>query len=219
MERYSTATKRSAVTALPISGKVLAAANLVNTLPADIPVTIERFWEQDNGGLVLRFKITNKTNEAIEIGSLGIPLIFNNILHEESLDDAHARNVFYDPYIGADAGYLQATRLSGKGPALLVLPVGKTPFEAYSPLLDDPTPRGTTFEGFYEWMPLTKANVETDWKDAQPWNKPSTLMLKAGEHHEYGLKFILSPDIRSIEKTLVAAARPVAVGIPGYVIA
>jgi len=218
-KRYSTATKRSAVTALPVSGKVLAAANLVNTLPADIPVTIERFWEQDNGGLVLRFKIINKTNEAIEIGSLGIPLIFNNILHEESLDDAHARNVFYDPYIGADAGYLQATRLSGKGPALLVLPVGKTPFEAYSPLLDDPTPRGTTFEGFYEWMPLTKANVETDWKDAQPWNKPSTLMLKAGEHQEYGLKFILSPDIRSIEKTLVAAARPVAVGIPGYVIA
>lgn len=101
-------------------------------------------------------------------------------------------NVFYDPYIGADAGYLQATRLSGKGPALLVLPLGKTPFEAYSPLLDDPTPRGTTFEGFYEWMPLTKANVETDWKDAQPWNTPSTLILKAGKTHEYGLKFILS---------------------------
>lgn len=218
-KKYSTATKRGMVTPLAASGKVLAAAILNNSLPSDIPVLIERYWEQEDGVLILRFKIKNKTAADIEIGSLGIPLIFNNIMHEESLDDAHARNVFYDPYIGADAGYLQATRLSGKGPALLVLPLGKTPFEAYSPLLDDPTPRGTTFEGFYEWMPLTKANVETDWKDAQPWNTPSTLILKAGKTHEYGLKFILSPDIRSIEKTLVAAKRPVAVGIPGYVVA
>jgi hypothetical protein len=218
-KRYSTATKRGMVTPLAASGKVLAAAILNNSLPSDIPVLIERYWEQEDGVLILRFKIKNKSATDVEIGSLGIPLIFNNIMHEESLDDAHARNVFYDPYIGADAGYLQATRLSGKGPALLVLPLGKTPFEAYSPLLDDPTPRGTTFEGFYEWMPLTKANVEKDWKDAQPWNTPSTLILKAGESHEYGLKFILSPDIRSIEKTLVAAKRPVAVGIPGYVVA
>ncbi|MEJ7560593.1 MAG: DUF5695 domain-containing protein [Pedobacter sp.] len=218
-KKYSTASKRAPVTALPVSKNVLAAADLSNTLPIDIPVSVERYWEQENGALVLRFKIKNKTNTSVEIGSLGIPLVFNNIMHETSLDDAHANNVFYDPYIGADAGYLQATRLSGKGPALLVLPLGKTPFEAYSPLLDDPTPRGTTFEGFYEWMPLTKANTETDWKSAQPWNTPSTLVLKAGEVHEYGLKFILSPEIRAIEKTLAAAGRPVAVGIPGYVIA
>src|SRR5438270_10369957 len=30
---------------------------------------------------------------------------------------------------------LQVTRLSGQGPALLVLPEGKTPFEAYNPIL------------------------------------------------------------------------------------
>ena len=217
-QKYSTATKRAAVTSLPVSGNTLAAANLANTLPSNIPVEIERYWEQDKGVLVLKFKIKNKSNSELEIGALGMPLIFNNILHEESLDDAHARNVFYDPYIGADAGYLQATRLSGKGSALLVLPFGKTPFEAYNPLLDDPTPRGTTFEGFYEWMPLTKAIAETDWKAAQPWNKPSTLILKPGESKEYGLKFVLSPDIRSIEKTLTDSGRPVAVGIPGYVI-
>ncbi|MHA4896848.1 DUF5695 domain-containing protein [Pedobacter sp. PWIIR3] len=217
-KKYSTATKRAVVSALPTTGNVLAAADLSNTLPADIPLLIERYWEQENGALVLRFKIKNKSNATIEIGSLGIPLIFNNIMHETSLDEAHAKNVFYDPYIGADAGYLQATRLSGKGPALLVLPLGKTPFEAYSPLLDDPTPRGTTFEGFYEWMPLTKATAEIDWKSTEPWNTPSSLLLKPGEVHEYGLKFMLSPEIRAIEKTLTAANRPVAVGIPGYVV-
>jgi len=218
-KKYSTATKRATVTALPVSKDILAASDLSNTLPSEIPVGVERYWEQHNGALVLRFKLKNKSTSTIEIGALGIPLIFNNIMHETSLDEAHAKNVFYDPYIGADAGYLQATRLSGKGPALLVLPYGKTPFEAYRPLLDDPTPRGTTFEGFYEWMPLTKANTETDWKSAEPWNTPSTLLLKPGEVHEYGLQFILSPEIRAIEKTLTAAGRPVVVGIPGYVVA
>lgn len=37
---YSTATKRGSITALPTSDKILAAADLANTLPGDIPVTI-----------------------------------------------------------------------------------------------------------------------------------------------------------------------------------
>ena len=67
-------------------------------------------------------------------------MIFNNVLNERSLEDAHAKCSFYDPYIGEDAGYLQVTRLSGHGPALLVVPDGKTPFEAYNPILDGRDP-------------------------------------------------------------------------------
>lgn len=218
-KKFSSATKRAAITELSIGGKVLAAANLTNTLAADIPLTIKRFWEIDNGDLVLRFELTNTSKTDVEIGSLGIPLIFNNILDGQPLDSAHKHNVFYDPYIGMDAGYLQVTRLSGKGPVLLVLPQGKTPFEAYNPLLDDPSPRSITFEGFYEWMPLTKAHVETDWKSAQPWNKSNSLLLKVGEKRSFGLKFILASSIKNIEQKLIDKKRPVAVGIPGYVIA
>ncbi len=217
-KKYSTALKRAPVSELPNGGKIIAAANLFNTLPSDIPLTIKRFWELENGDLVLRFELTNTSKAAVEVGSLGIPLIFNNILDGQSLDSAHKHNVFYDPYIGMDAGYLQVTRLSGKGPALLVIPQGKTPFEAYSPLLDDPSPRSITFEGFYEWMPLSKAHAETDWKNAQPWNTPNTLILKIGEKRSFGLKFILAPTIKSIEQKLTNQKRPVALGIPGYVI-
>ncbi|MEJ5996298.1 DUF5695 domain-containing protein [Pedobacter sp. Du54] len=217
-KKYSTASKRAPITELPTGGKILAAANLANTLPADIPLTIKRYWELDNGNLALRFELINTSNVNVEIGSLGIPLIFNNILDGQSLDSAHKHNVFYDPYIGMDAGYLQVTRLSGKGPALLVVPLGKTPFEGYSPLLDDPSPRSITFEGFYEWMPLTKAHAESDWKNAQPWNKPNTIIFKAGEKRSFGLKFILAPNVKGIEQELAAQKRPVAVGIPGYVI-
>ena len=217
-QKISTATKRGEVTPITPGGEILAGADLEGTLPKNIPFTIKRYWKLINGELVLHFNIKNKSNQPVEIGSLGIPVIFNNVMQDKTLEQTHAHNVFYDPYIGEDAGYLQVTRLTGKGPVLLVTPYGKTPFEAYNPLLDDPTPRGITFEGFYEWMPLSKAYAENEWKDAAQWNKPSSLTLKAGESHDYGLKFIMADSIRGIEPRLIKENSPVAVGIPGYVI-
>jgi hypothetical protein len=226
---YSTAFARQPVTALPASAPMLAAADLAPTLPGDIPLQITRSWLVDAGKLVLRFTLKNKTDQPVEVGALGIAMIFNNVLNNRSLDQAHALCSFYDPYIGEDAGYLQVTRLSGQGPALLVVPDGKTPFEAYNPIQNrrrsaagtiftDPTPRGVTFEGFYEWMVYSQAYAENEWKKAQPWNPPTTLMLAPGESKTYGLKFLLADSIRNIESTLAANHRPVAVGVPGYVL-
>ncbi len=230
-KNYSTAQSRTPTKALATTAGVLAAADLSPTLPSDIPLEVTRAWALDRGKLVLRFTLKNRSAMPVEIGALGIPMIFNNVLNDRSLDDAHAKCSFYDPYIGEDAGYLQVTRLSGKGPALLVVPDGNTPFEAYDPILDkpnswgakpiftDPTPRGITFEGFYEWMVHTKAYSEIEWKSVQEWNPASSLTVNPGESRRYGVKFILSDSIRNIERTLVENHRPVAVGIPGYVLA
>jgi hypothetical protein len=229
-KNYSTSLARTPVRALAPSKDILAAADLTPTLPEDFPLQITRNWALDSGKLVLRFELKNKSSKVVQIGALGIPMIFNNVLNERSLENAHAKCSFYDPYIGEDAGYLQVTRLSGHGPALLVVPEGKTPFEAYNPILDrpgrsggkpvftDPTPRGITFEGFYEWMVHSQAYAENEWKTAEPWNPPTGLTLGPGESKSYGLKFVLSDSIRDIEKTLTQNARPVAVGIPGYVV-
>ena len=226
---YSTALARHSVTALPASGQVLAAADLTPTFPEDLPVAITRTWTIEEGKLILRFTLKNKNEQSVEIGSLGIPMIFNNVLSNRSLEQAHALCSFYDPYIGEDAGYLQVTRLSGQGPALLVVPDGRTPFEAYNPIpnrrgsaaatvFTDGTPRAITFEGFYEWMVHSQAHAEIEWKKAQPWNPPTMLTLAPGESKTYGLKFLLADSIRNIESILTANHRPVAVGIPGYVL-
>src|SRR5215472_3466973 len=244
---YSTALARQPVTALPASAEtrgpqsrqaerfsrdgveILAAADLSLTLPADLPLQITRTWAIEEGKLALRFTLKNKTDESIEIGGLGVPMIFNNVLNNRSLEQAHALCSFYDPYIGEDAGYLQVTRLSGQGPALLVVADGKTPFEAYNPIqgrrrtaaaaiFTDATPRGVTFEGFYEWMIHSQAYADNEWKKAQPWNPPTTLQLAPGESKTYRLKFLLADSIRNIESTLAANHRPVAVGVPGYVL-
>jgi Family of unknown function (DUF5695) len=227
---FSTAAVRTPVTVLPVSQTILAAADLTSTMPADFPLQLTRTWALESGKLILRFELRNKSSSSIQVGALGIPMIFNNVLNDRSLPEAHAKCSFYDPYIGEDAGYLQVTRLNGHGPALLVVPEGKTPFEAYNPILDrpgqwgakpvftDPTPRGITFEGFYEWMVHSRAYAENEWKTAQPWNPPSALTLAPGESKTYGLRFLLSDSIRGIEDTLARNGRPVAVGVPGYVV-
>src|SRR5215472_13919947 len=225
---YSTAFSRTPVTAISTSATVLAAADLTPTLPSDLPLRITRSWLLESGTLTMRFTLTNTSSQPVQIGALGIPMVFNNVLTGRSLDQAHAICSFYDPYIGEDAGYLQVTRLSGHGPALVVVPDGRTPFEAYSPIVDsprgqarlfaDPTPRSVTFEGFMNWMVHSQAYAEDAWKNAVPWNPATMATLAPGQSRNYGVRFLLSDSIRGIEKTLASAKRPVAVGLPGYIL-
>jgi len=223
-ENFSTAEARKPVQALAASGDTLAAADLTPTLPTDCPLQITRTWGLDNGRLVLKFEVKNKSSSPVEIGGLGIPLIFNNLITDfnrgrpRTLEQAHTICSFSDPAICMDAGYVQVTRLNGHGPALVVVEEGRTPFEAFNPLLEDQTPRSQTFEGFYEWTVHSLAFAEQEWKNAQPWNPPTSETLAPGATRTFGLKFLVAPEIRDIEKTLAANKRPVAVGIPGYIL-
>ncbi len=215
-QSYDTAAAREPITALPASGDALAAADLAPTLPADIPVRIIRRWQLIDGRVVLSFDLTNRTNAPVEIGALGIPVVFNNIITGRNLEQAHEICSFFDPYIGLDAGYVQVTRLSGRGPALVVVPHGRTPLEGWRPV-DDRTRRTQTSEGIFEWMAHTRAYAENEWRGVEPWNAPTSTTLAPGETRTYGLELLLSTEIRSIDDTLATAGRPVAVGIPGYV--
>ncbi|MGA6119840.1 DUF5695 domain-containing protein [Sphingobacterium anhuiense] len=214
---YSSAKDRKKVIEITPSKTVLAAADITPTL-GDIPLKVVRSWENVNGDLILKFQITNSTDQPIEIGALGIPLPFNNNMDWKNLNQAHAQNVFFDPYIGKDAGYMQVNHLHGNGPSLLVLPYANAGFEAYNPLNTDPTPKSITFEGFHEWMIHSKALAETEWKGVEQWNTPTSTLLKPNESKTFALKFVLAPSIKEIENTLLKNNRPVAVGAPGYVV-
>lgn len=215
---YSTAYQRKQVETLPVSGSVLAASDLFQTLPSDNPLIIKRYYEDKNGALVLRFEISNPTDSPVEIGALGMPMAFNNILEGKTLDETHADNVFFDPYIGQDAGYLEVKHLTGEGQVLLVLPEENMAFEAYRPLLDDPTRRSIVFEGVHEWMSLTKAYAENEWKGVEQWNAPTSMVLAAGAAENFSIKLVLAPGIKQIQEKLIEEKRPIAVGVPGYVL-
>jgi hypothetical protein len=217
-QSFSTAAARRPVTSLPVKEPQLAEADLGPTLPEGCPLQVTRTWLVENKRLVLRFQLKNRSSKPVQVGALELPMIFNNVLHYRELEEAHAACSFQDPYIGCDAGYLQVTRLNGQGPALLVVPDGRTPLEAWNPILSDPTPRGHTFAGFFSWVVHSLAYAENEWKNARPWNPPTSVTLAPGEEKRFGVRFLLSPGIRKIEATLAANGRPVAVGIPGYIL-
>ncbi|RYG33435.1 hypothetical protein EON81_18160, partial [bacterium] len=213
----SSATKRQAVRTLAASGDTLVAQDLTPTLPENSPLQITRRWAKQDGRLALLFDVKNAGATAVEIGALGIPMPFNNIIMDRSLEEAHATCSFSDPYIGADAGYLQVSQLTGTGPTMVVAPVGKTPLEAYR-LLNEPMRPNQVFEGMMEWTVHSEAYAQKEWKGVEQWNHPTSTILKPGETRTYGVRFLPAPSVRKIEDTLVEAGRPVAVGLPGYVL-
>ena len=218
-QSYSTAADRDDDVLPLITPGTLAAADITPALGAGCPLSVTREWVTAAGRLTLRFRLTNKTRQPVEIGALGVPMVFNNLLTGRSLEETHEKCAFATPAINGAAGYIQVTRLNGSGPALLVLPERGTSFEAYRPLYDDPTPRSVTFEGFYEWMAHSRAYAENEWRGAAgTWNPPTSRVLLPGASAVYGFRFALSPSIRGIEATLIAEKRPVAVGVPGYVL-
>jgi hypothetical protein len=60
--------------------------------------------------------------------------------------------------------------------------------------------------------------ASTDWKTLQPWNTPSSETIAPGATRTYGLKFLLAPELSDITKTLAENNRPVAFGVPGYIL-
>ena len=226
---FSSAAARKPIRILPSRPGELAAADITLSMGSGFPLTVERRWVKEKGVPALRFTLVNRGKLPIEIGVLGLPMVFDNIISDRSLEEAHAQASFTDPYIGRDAGYLQVTRLSGKGPALLVLPERSTPLEAYVPIPDvrrekggiftDRSPRAQTSEGFYDWTVASKGYVDREWKSAgEQWNAPTSITLAPGATRIVGVRFVLSPSIRAIEDSLAAQGRPVAIGVPGYVV-
>ena len=205
--------------------------DVTSSLPDGMPLKVVRTWSVESGDLVLRFAITNNGATPLELGGVGIPMVFNNIMNGRSLDQSYKTCSFYDPYIGEDAGYVQVIRLNGLGPVLLVVPDGHTPFEQWKPILDrrdrtsgrgllgnDPTPRGTTFEGSFDWMVHSSGYAQNEWKGVNEWNPGTSQTLAPGESASVGVRFLVAPDVRHIEATLTEHKRPVAVGIPGYIL-
>ena len=190
-------------------------------IPAELNVT--RRWQELDGDLVLSFEMQNSGSSAFEIGSLGMPIEFNNIFTNRTATEATEKCVLVDPYIGLNAGYAQVTRLAGTGPSLIITPLNSnSKFEAWRFL---PEPEGgplgyhiQTFEGNYEWEVFTQAYAENEWKDTVPWNPPTSRTLEPGESIVVGLRFSVSNDVQHIEDTVSAVDVLVAVGIPGYVL-
>ncbi|RBA21918.1 hypothetical protein FPRO05_00265 [Fusarium proliferatum] len=205
------------------SGNALATSDLGPTLP-NSPLNITREWLDFEGDLGLRFTITNNGNDTVELGSLGFPAEVNSIFTNRTAKEMQAHCSLADPYIGLDAGHIRVAPVKGTGNGLVVTPLNgtDTPLEAYrdlkEPWFESTGYASQTFEGFYEWQVLTKAWAENEWKNQEPWNEPTSKMLKPGESLKVGVRFSLSESIRDFDNAINNTGTPVVVGVPGYTI-
>ncbi|KAG6004128.1 hypothetical protein E4U21_001399 [Claviceps maximensis] len=185
---------------------------------------LTRDWLKEGSDLVLKATVTNpSSSSSLELGAFGFPIEFNSIFTNRTAVETTEKCNLIDPYIGLDAGYVQVTRLTGTGPNLVITPDNKdTKFEAWRYLDEDWSDplsyNSQVFEGFYSWEVLTKSWAENEWKQAEPWNKPTSIVLAPGKSISYALRFTPTKSIPDIETTVASLGHPVAVGIPGYVV-
>lgn len=216
------ASARSPVTVLNnLGADVIAAADLQPTLPRGLPFKVTREWVRVGADFGVRFNITNTGTTTLELGSLGLPVSINNIFSTRPAEETQDKCSLADPYIGLDGGYVRVAHLKGTGNALVITPLGKTPFEAWR-FLKEPSGnfgyQSQTFEGNYEWQVHSLAWAENEWKSSTPWNTPTSKKLSPGEVYSVGLRFSLADDIQRIEQAVVRTGTPLAVGLPGYVV-
>ncbi|KAH7067117.1 hypothetical protein FB567DRAFT_259834 [Paraphoma chrysanthemicola] len=216
------AARRKPVSSLSSSdANVIAGANLAPTLPVGLPLLVTREWMKHGQDFALRFNITNTAKDPVEVGSLGFPISINNIFSGRMAEATQKICSLADPYIGLDAGYVRVTHLEGTGSALVITPLGSTPFQAWR-FLQEPQGnfgyRSQTFEGNYEWQVHSLAYAQNEWKSAAPWNTPTSKVLQPGEVYTVGLRFSVANSLQSIEAAIVKTGTPLAVGIPGYVV-
>ncbi|KAF9871467.1 hypothetical protein CkaCkLH20_11114 [Colletotrichum karsti] len=216
----SSATVRKPV--LNLENEALASSDLSPTMSLG-PLNITREWIDVSGDLGLQFTIANTGDNDIEIGSLGFAAAVNNIFTKRNVTDVNEKCSFMEPYIGQDAGHLRVIPLNGVGPALVITPLHKTPLEAYRWLWEDN--KGETrigsnmWEGFFDWTVHSKAWSENEWKDAEAWNPPSSVILKPGESRIYGVRFkAVTEGVRQIDAAIRETETPNAISIPGYII-
>lgn len=107
-----------------LSGGLLAAdiTGLLSILPAQLGLRVTREYGAvaDGNGFTMTFNVTNGGSQTVEVGAFAASLTFNQDWSGLSLPQTAASCSLFDPYMGLDAGFVRATRISGTGPAMLV---------------------------------------------------------------------------------------------------
>ena len=205
----------------PVNTGALFASNMAPTMNTG-PFTITREWTDIDGDLGMIFTLKHTGSKATELGGLGFAASINNIFNGRNTATMYQTCSLMDPYIGMDAGYVQATPISGVGQALVVTPQEDAHLEAYrwlgQPNIKPINIATNGWEGFYEFQVFGQAYAAKEWKNTKPWNAPTGTIIQPGQVRKYGVRFSVSPDIRSIPATVREAGKPTAVGVPGFIV-
>jgi hypothetical protein len=186
-------------------------------------------WEL--GGDVLAWSLTlrNQGHEPLEIGDIGLPLLFNT-MYARDPETTYRKRVIRHSYIAGDNSFIFWTRANGVGPYLLMTPRSGTHLEFF-----EPTVRGNHADSsnpvFYPrnaWEGLYTAYIHAaaearDFETEGTWRQPLTSKVLAprgqpGSSVTYAFEFRWAPDYRAIHDILYRSGLIDVTVAPGMVI-
>ncbi len=177
------------------------------------------FHAGDDNALLWDIEIQNLTNQALEIGELGLPLMVNNdyaevyrgeTAHKVQIEGRtplmqkliHEQKVFAHHFIGGHSSYALVERPLGDAPFLLVHPTGDTALECIYKPQSTFAARVERWEGPDVLAIYSRATkVLRGWRDS--WvNGHSSLLLQPGQHRSFQIRFVFVGDYSAIREEL-----------------
>ena len=185
---------------------------------------VEQSYQLSGDAILWTITLRNTSEAEIEIGELGLPITLNtnyNIGDEkqgfnhrsvESTKYVFEQRVIESSFVSGHSSYILATRASGKGDHLLIIPQGDTALEAIEgyglfPNTDMMRGSGSMFYLF------SKATAQ------QPWyNGHRSLTLAPGEERKFTFKLCRAQDAADIHEKLYQNGNIAVKVVPGMVL-
>lgn len=186
-------------------------------------------YELHGNVLVWSLTLRNITNEPLEIGDIGLPLLFNTIYARDP-KTTYQKRVIRHSYIAEDNSFIYWTRADGIGPYLLMTPRTGTHLEFFEPTVrgnhadsTDPIfyPRNA-WEGLYTAY-IHAAAEARDFETRGTWRQPLTSKVLAARGHPgssvtYAFEFRWAANYHAIREILYQAGLIDVTVAPGMVI-
>lgn len=193
----------------PLLPEVAANARF-HEIPGTIPVVA---WD---------LTLSNQGRTSLEIGELGFPFAFYNLMQGATRDEQGGRNPYQDrvyihKFIGGAASYLHAQRRSSEAPGLLIFPGGDTSWEMCAHV-----PRSLASHYHWEGIPVvyvySRATIEREGWAAHP-GEHTSLILEPGDSRLFRTCFVPTSNQLgdAIFETLAACRRPTMRVLPAAV--
>ena len=174
---------------------------------APSPVSLRESYAVEHGALNWTFTLHNASAAPVEIGSLGLPLLFNTMYAKEPAV-TYSKRVIRHSYIEGDDSFIFLTRANGEGPFGLMTPKSGTHLEYDNVARKHPGQAPSVFaprdawEGLYTAFVLAKAEVTP--AEEQQWRQPLTSRtLAPAEDATYGFTFELVASYAEAKQALV----------------
>lgn len=167
-------------------------------------------------------RLENQGRQSLEIGELGFPFPFYNLMQGASRDERGGKNPYQDrvyihKFVGGAASYMHAVRMSNEPPGLIICPGEGTAWEMIANV-----PRSLNTPYHWEGIPVayvfSRATIDREGWSSHP-GEHTSLILEPGDYRVFQTRMVPTSTVIGdpVYHTLAACGRPALRTLPAAV--